>query len=56
MWEFLWPILTIAVTLFGVGVVILSAAEPLLVAVAERRPGQPGHRHSRAHLRHRGRS
>jgi hypothetical protein len=56
MWEFLWPILTIAVTLVGVAVIILTAAEPLLVAVAERRPGQPGHRHGRVHLRHRNRS
>ena len=56
MWDVLWPILTIAVTLLGVGVIILSAAEPLLVAVAERRPGHQGHRHGRVHLRHRDRS
>jgi hypothetical protein len=33
----IWPILTIAVTLLGVALLVLSAAEPLLVAVAERR-------------------
>jgi hypothetical protein len=56
MWNSIWPILTIAVTLLGVAVVVLSAAEPLLVAVAERRPSHPGQRHGRVHLRHRGRS
>jgi hypothetical protein len=56
MWEFLWPILTIAVTLVGVAVIVLTAVEPLLVAVAERRPARPGQRHGRVHLRHRDRS
>ena len=56
MWNFIWPILTIAVTLLGVAVVVLSAAEPLLVAVAERQPARPGQRHGRVHLRHHDRS
>jgi hypothetical protein len=55
MWETIWPILTIAVTLLGVAVAVLTAAEPLLVAVAEKHPDRhPVRRHS--HVRHRGRA
>ena len=51
--QMLWAVLTIAITLVGVAVVVLTAAEPLLVAVAERRGprqaprqvgGHPGNR------------
>jgi hypothetical protein len=53
MWEMIWPVLTIAVTLLGVAVAILTAAEPLLVAVAEKHPERhPARRH--VHLPHRG--
>jgi hypothetical protein len=52
MWEMIWPVLTIAVTLLGVAVAILTAAEPLLVAVAEKHPDRNrARRHVR--LRHR---
>jgi len=44
-----WAVLTIAVTLLGVAVVVLTAAEPLLVAVAERRGPRQAPRHVRAH-------
>ncbi len=50
-------ILTIAVTLLGVAVLVLTAAEPLLVAVAEhhpaRHPASPGGRDRRVRLRQR---
>ena len=35
--QIFWAVLTIAITLLGVAVLVLTAAEPLLVAVAERR-------------------
>ena len=47
-----WALFTIAVTLFGVAVVILTAAEPLLVAVAERRGPRDGRRQVRPDPRH----
>jgi hypothetical protein len=54
MWETIWLVLTIAVTLLGVAIVILSAAEPLLVAVAEKYPDRhPARRRGHVHLRHR---
>jgi hypothetical protein len=54
MWEMIWPVLTIAVTLLGVAVAVLTAAEPLLVAVAEKHPERdPARRHRHVHLRHR---
>ena len=34
--QIFWAVLTIAITLLGVAVLVLTAAEPLLVAVAER--------------------
>jgi hypothetical protein len=54
MWEMIWPVLTIAVTLLGVTVAVLTAAEPLLVAVAEKHPDRhPTRRQRHVHLPHR---
>jgi hypothetical protein len=52
--EMFWAVVTIAVTLLGVAVLVLSAAEPLLVAVAERRGPRDGRRQVRPHAGHRG--
>ena len=53
--EMIWAVLTIAVTLLGVAVIVLTAAEPLLVAVAEHRGPRQARRQVHPHVGHRGR-